>query len=155
VFDRVLRKMQELVWRNRYVITFHGVEEMEADRLTPTELESCILTGQVIGRERDRRTREWKYLVRGNTSADDEAVVVAKCSGPQVRRRMAERSSCEARSAPGGNLKGRLLEGARHRVPRCGTRCSAGGDRPPNIGSHGEIRPDAPSDDSAKRNTSR
>jgi len=59
-------------------MTLHGAEEMEADKLTIYDVEHCILTGEIIQRQRDRNTGESKYLVMGKTMTDDTAVVVAK-----------------------------------------------------------------------------
>lgn len=78
MFDRTLRRMHELVRTSRYVMTIHAVEEMEADGLTLFDVEHCILSGKIVERQKDRKTDEWKYLVEGQTLADDKAVVVAK-----------------------------------------------------------------------------
>ena len=51
MFDRVLRRMRELVRTSRYVLTVHGHEEMEADQLTVFDVEHCILTGKVVERQ--------------------------------------------------------------------------------------------------------
>jgi len=77
VFDRVLRRMHELVRTSRYVMTVHGHEEMEADRLTVFDVEHCILTGEIVERQKDLRTGEWKYLVEGETLSGHRAVVVS------------------------------------------------------------------------------
>jgi len=77
VFDRVLRRMRELVRTSRYVMTVHGHEEMEADRLTVFDVEHCILTGEIVERQKDLRTGEWKYLVEGETLSGHRAVVVS------------------------------------------------------------------------------
>jgi hypothetical protein len=78
VFERVVRRMRELVRTGRYVMTIHAEEEMTADGLTVFDVEHVILTGYVINRQRDRQTRAWKYVVQGSTLDDEEAVVVAK-----------------------------------------------------------------------------
>lgn len=78
MFDRLLRRMRELVRTSGYVMTAHGVEEMEADGLTIFDVEHCILTGEIVERQRDRGTGEWKYLILGKTLSDDAGVVVAK-----------------------------------------------------------------------------
>ncbi len=44
-------------------MTVHGVEEMEADGLTVFDIERSILTGEIVGRQKDRVTGEPKYLV--------------------------------------------------------------------------------------------
>ena len=82
MFDRILRRMRELVRTSQYVVTVHGVEEMEADGLTVFHIEHCILTGEVVERQTDRRTRERKYLIRGKTLTGEKAAVVAKI-GPR------------------------------------------------------------------------
>jgi hypothetical protein len=70
--------MRELVQAGRFVMTVHGHEEMEDDRLTVFDVEHCILTGEIVSRQRDKRTGEWKYLVEGTTLSGREAVVVSK-----------------------------------------------------------------------------
>lgn len=49
-------------------MTLHAEEEMDNDGLTIFDVESVILTGEIIEWQRDRKTRERKYLVRGETS---------------------------------------------------------------------------------------
>lgn len=61
-------------------MTIHGVEEMEADRLTIFDVEHCILTGQIIERQREQARGEWKYLVEGETLHGDGIVTVGKIS---------------------------------------------------------------------------
>ena len=78
MFDRVLRRMQALVRASEYVMTLHGHEEMEADGLTVYDVERVIVTGRIVERQRDRRRKEWKYLVEGETLQGDAAVVVSK-----------------------------------------------------------------------------
>src|SRR5437667_4673400 len=60
----------------RYVMTLHGHEEMEAYGLTVYDVEHVILTGRIVERQRDRSRKEWKYLVEGETLQGDAAVVV-------------------------------------------------------------------------------
>jgi hypothetical protein len=78
MLDRILRRMRKLVLAAEYVVTIHAGEEMEADGLVLFDIEHCILTGEVVEKQRDQRTLERKYLVRGNTLAGGRAVVVAK-----------------------------------------------------------------------------
>ena len=70
--------MRELVRTSAYVMTFHGLEEMEADGLTIFDVEHCILTGRIVERQKDRATGEWKYIVRGRTLGGDAAFTVVK-----------------------------------------------------------------------------
>jgi len=78
LFDRILRRMRQLVRAAEYVITAHAGEEMEADGLVLFDIEHCILTGEVVERQRDQETLERKYLIQGETLAGEKAVVVAK-----------------------------------------------------------------------------
>jgi hypothetical protein len=70
--------MRELVRRRRYVMTTHAEEEADADGLTVLDIESVFLAGEIVDRQKDRRTDEWKYVVRGSTLDEREACVVAK-----------------------------------------------------------------------------
>lgn len=51
---------------------------LEDDELTIFDLESCFATGRIIQRQRDRKTRESKYLVQGRGTDESEIVTVAK-----------------------------------------------------------------------------
>lgn len=70
--------MRELVRTSHYVMTVHGHEEMGADHLTVFDVERCILTGEIVERQKDLRTGEWNYLLEGETLSGDQAVVVSK-----------------------------------------------------------------------------
>lgn len=61
-------------------MTLHAVEEMEDHRLTVLDVEHAILTGKIVERQQDIKTREWKYIVKGLSLIDEEIVVVAKLS---------------------------------------------------------------------------
>ena len=78
MFDRVLRRMRELVRTSQYVMTLHGHEEMEADGLGVFDVEHCILTGEIVERQRDAGTGEWKYLVEGTSLSGTRAIVVSR-----------------------------------------------------------------------------
>jgi len=80
VFDRILKRMREKVRTRQYVMTLHGEEEMDEDNLTIFDVESAILTGEIFERQKELATAEWKYLLKGQTVADEEVVVVAKLS---------------------------------------------------------------------------
>lgn len=80
MFDRILAAMRERVHRRMYVMTVHAAEEAEDDDLTVFDIESCLLTGRIIERQRDRDTGEWKYLVSGESLAGSPVVVAAKLS---------------------------------------------------------------------------
>ena len=78
MFDRILRQLRELVRTSQYVMTLHAEEEMEADGLNIFDIERSILTGQVVERQKDRVTGEWKYVIHGETTEAAPAAVVAK-----------------------------------------------------------------------------
>ena len=50
MFDRVLKRVRDLVRTRQYVMTLHAEEEMAADDLTVYDVESVILTGQIGGK---------------------------------------------------------------------------------------------------------
>jgi hypothetical protein len=70
--------MRERVRALDYVMTIHAEEEMEDDDLSILDVEHVILTGEIIERQQDQETGEWKYLIAGYTLADDPLIVVAK-----------------------------------------------------------------------------
>ena len=78
MFDRILRQLRELVRTSQYVMTLHAEEEMEADGLNVFDIERSILTGQIVERQKDRVTGEWKYVIHGETTESAPAAVVAK-----------------------------------------------------------------------------
>ena len=59
-------------------MTIHAEEEMEDDDISILDVEHVILTGEIIERQQDQETGEWKYLIAGQTLADDPLIVVAK-----------------------------------------------------------------------------
>ncbi len=75
---RILKRMRELVRRRRYVLTTHADQEADEDGLSILDIESAVLTGAVVERQKDRETHEWKYVVQGQTLDGRGAVVVAK-----------------------------------------------------------------------------
>jgi hypothetical protein len=78
MFDRVLSRLQDRILAQEYVLTTHADEEMNDDDLTVHDIESCILTGHILERQKDQMTGEWKYRVRGKALDDTECEVVTK-----------------------------------------------------------------------------
>lgn len=58
----------------------HAEEEMDNDNLTIYDVEHGILTGEIIEREKDKVTAEWKYRIRGETMDGTEVEEMAKLS---------------------------------------------------------------------------
>lgn len=61
-------------------MSVHASEELDDDDLTILDLENIILTGEIVERQRDRKTRELKFVVRGLTLGGLEAEAVLKFS---------------------------------------------------------------------------
>ena len=78
MFEHILQRMREKVRALDYVMTIHAEEEMEDDGLSILDVEHTMLTGEIIERQQDQETGEWKYLIAGNTLADEPIIVVAK-----------------------------------------------------------------------------
>ena len=80
MFEKVRDKLRELIRTLDYVMTIHGEEEMENDGLSIFDIENAVLTGEIIERQQDSETAEFKYLVAGKTLDERSIVVVTKIS---------------------------------------------------------------------------
>src|SRR5215213_7436978 len=80
MFEKIRNKMREKIRSLEYVMTVHAEEEMENDNLSIFDVESGILTGEIVERQKDIETGEWKYPVSGKTLDDEDIIVVAKIS---------------------------------------------------------------------------
>lgn len=80
MFQRILKQIREKVRQRQYVMTLHAEEEMSDDNLSIFDVERSLLTGEIVERQKDVVTGEWKYLVKGDTLAGDEMMTVAKIS---------------------------------------------------------------------------
>jgi len=78
MFESVMKRMREKIRACQYVMTIHAEEEMNDDELSVFDVECCILTGEIIERQKDRVTNEWKYLVKGQSIAGGNLVVANK-----------------------------------------------------------------------------
>ena len=59
-------------------MTLHAAEEMDNDSLTIYDVEHCILTGEILERQRDRATGESKYRIRGEGLQAEDVEVITK-----------------------------------------------------------------------------
>jgi len=84
MFERILSRMREKIRERKYIMTLHGEEEMNEDGLTIYDIERGILTGQILERQKDKATAEWKYLIRGETIEGREIELIVKL-GPTGR----------------------------------------------------------------------
>jgi hypothetical protein len=80
MFDRIIKRMREKIHIRQYVMTLHAEEEMDDDGLFIDDVERIILTGEIIERQKDYVTGEWKYLVKGQTIMYRQGIAVAKLS---------------------------------------------------------------------------
>jgi hypothetical protein len=74
MFEPIRNKMREKVRNLEYVMTIHAEEEIENDVLSIFDVENAVLTGEVLERQKDSVTSEWKYLVGGKTLDDDDII---------------------------------------------------------------------------------
>ena len=72
--------MRDRIHRRLYVLTIHADEEMSDDGLTIYDVEHVILTGEILERQRDQVTCEWKYRISGETLRGVIVELVAKIS---------------------------------------------------------------------------
>ncbi len=80
MFPRILARMRQNMRDREFVITRHARQEMDEDSLTVYDVESGILSGEIVERQRDRLTAEWKYRIRGFAVRGAPMEVVAKIS---------------------------------------------------------------------------
>ncbi len=73
-----IARLRHLVRTLDYFVSAHAADELEDDNLSILDLESIFLTGQIVERQRDRRTRETKYIVEGEALDGQRARVAAK-----------------------------------------------------------------------------
>ena len=78
--QRILEEIRDKVRLRQYIMTLHAEEEMSDDELSIFDIERCILTGEIIERQKDSNTGEWKYLVEGQSISNGKIVVVVKIS---------------------------------------------------------------------------
>lgn len=70
--------MRALVRRRQYFMTTHADEEADADGFDIFDIESAILTGEIVERQKDPHTAESKYVIVGETSDDRSVGIVVK-----------------------------------------------------------------------------
>ena len=58
MYGRILKRIQAKIRTRQYVMTLHAEEEMDDDEFSIFDIERCILTGEIIERQKDRDTEE-------------------------------------------------------------------------------------------------
>ena len=81
-----ITQLRHLIRTLSYAVSTHAADELEDDHLSILDLENIILTGRIIERQRDRTTREIKYVIHGVTldGAAGEVVVKVGQSGKLI-----------------------------------------------------------------------
>ena len=59
-------------------MTTHADEEADADDFSVFDIESAILTGKIVERQKESETGEWKYVISGEAINGRPLSVVAK-----------------------------------------------------------------------------
>lgn len=80
MLEEILQRMRDKVKARQYVMTIHAEEEMSDDNLSIYDIEQAILTGEILERQKDRVTAEYKYRVRGLAIDSNEVEIIAKLS---------------------------------------------------------------------------
>ncbi len=65
MFPRILKRFSELILQREYIVTVHAYDEMAADDLTLWDVESAVLTGEILEKQKDQKSSEVKYRIRG------------------------------------------------------------------------------------------
>ena len=78
MFERIRKRMRERIRTRQYVMTVHAEEGMNDHGLTIYDVERSILTGEILERQKDRVTAEWKYRIRGETVDGGQVEVITK-----------------------------------------------------------------------------
>ena len=73
-----ISRIRDCIRSLNYVVSLHAAEELDDDHLTILDLENIILTGKIVERQRDRQTREVKFVIGGFTIKDQAAEAVVK-----------------------------------------------------------------------------
>lgn len=58
MFERILAEIRDKIRLRQYIMTVHAEEEMSDDELSIFDLERCVLTGDIIERQKDKETGE-------------------------------------------------------------------------------------------------
>jgi hypothetical protein len=78
VAQSAISRIRDCVRSLDYVVSVHASEELDDDNLTILDLENILLIGEIVERQRDRQTRERKFVVRGVTVDGLQAEAVVK-----------------------------------------------------------------------------
>ena len=78
-FERISKRIRENIRTRKYIISLHADDEMDDDDFEVYDVEHALLTGEIMARQKDRDTHEWKYSVRGQAwDQERDMIVVVK-----------------------------------------------------------------------------
>ena len=78
MYNKILQHMRDKIRQNEYIVTFHARKEMNDDDYSIFDAERGILNGEILERQKDRETAEWKYRIRGKTISNDNIEIICK-----------------------------------------------------------------------------
>jgi hypothetical protein len=78
--SKILQQMCSKIRRNEYVMTFHARKEMNDDNFSIFDVERGILNGEILERQKDRESAEWKYRIKGKTISNADIELICKFS---------------------------------------------------------------------------
>ena len=78
MYNKIENRFSDLIASGNYVMTVHAFEEMEDDGLDIFDIESVILNGKIIEKQKDVLTGELKYRFKGQTLSNGIAETVLK-----------------------------------------------------------------------------
>lgn len=78
MFKKVLVEMRQRVRGGKMTLTLHAVDEMYDDELLPSDLEHCILFGEINERQWDEDWHGWKYVIEGTATDNTPIEAIAK-----------------------------------------------------------------------------
>jgi hypothetical protein len=80
MFEKTLKVIQEKIRLRQYVMTLHAEEEMTDDDFSIHDVESGILTGEILECQKDQATAESKYRIQGEAVMGEPIEIIAKLS---------------------------------------------------------------------------
>ena len=75
---RVIDRLRAKIRAGQYLVPFRAADELDDDEISILDVESIILTAEIIERQRDPQTRERKYVIEGDTLDGEAACCVVK-----------------------------------------------------------------------------
>ncbi len=80
MYEQILKEMREKIRTRQYIMTLHAEDEMEDDELSIFDVESVILTGEIVERQKDQQLDQWKYVLAGSCLSGEVACIVGRLS---------------------------------------------------------------------------